>query len=205
MDKWNTLADHQIIQRTIEALKQNGINAELVSNGIEAKKRVFELMPEGAEVMNMTSRTLDAIGVAREITESGKYNSIRNKLSSMDRNTQGMEMQKLGAAPEYVIGSVNAVTKDGNILIVSNTGSQLPAYVYGSAHVIWVVGTQKIVENVDEGMKRIYDYVLGLESERINKVLNIDKGSFVSKILIIKRERKADRITLIFVPEVLGF
>lgn len=205
MDKWNTTADPAVVEKTIGALKANGINAEVVKNGEEAKKRVFELLPEGAEVMTMSSVTLESLGISKEVQESARFNSVKNKLNVMDRETEGLEMQKLGAAPEWAVGSVHGVTQDGHVLIASNTGSQLPAYVYGSSHVIWVVGTQKIVENTDQGMKRIYDYVLPLESDRINKAYNTDKGSFVSKLLIVNREIKPDRITLIFVPEVLGF
>jgi len=72
-------------------------------------------------------------------------------------------------------------------------------------HVIWVVGTQKIVKNVDEGMKRIYEYVLPLESVRLNKAYNISTGSFVSKLLILNREIVPGRITIILVKEKLGF
>jgi hypothetical protein len=155
--------------------------------------------------MTMSSVTLDTIGLAKEINESGKYNSVKAKLMKMDRTTQGLEMQKLGAAPEYVVGSVHAVTQDGKLLIASNTGSQLPAYAFGASHVIWVVGTQKIVKDEEEGKKRIYEYVLPLESERINKLNNITAGSFVSKLLAINRERKPDRLNVIFVKEKLGF
>lgn len=165
MKDWGELASIESIQKTIEALKVNGINAIVVENKEEAKKKVLELLPRGAEVMNMSSVTIDSLGLPKEINESGKYNSIKNKLSKMDLKTQGPEMQKLGAAPEYAVGSVHAVTQDGKVLIASNTGSQLPAYVYASSRVIWVVGTQKIVANLDEGIKRIYDYVLPLESE----------------------------------------
>ena len=122
----------------------------------------------------------------------------------MDRNTQGLEMQRLGAAPEFVIGSVHAVTQDGKVMIASNSGSQLPAHAYGSSNVIWVVGIQKIVKNIDEGFKRIYEHSLPLESERARKAYNMP-GSFVSKILIINKEIKPGRITIIFVPEILGF
>ncbi len=204
-DKWKSIPSDEVLQKTVEALRANGINAEVVSDGKEAKEKVLSMLPEGAEIMNMTSRTLDTIGVADEIVDSGKYNSVRNQLTKMDRTTQSLEMQKLGAAPEYTDGSVHAVSEDGKVLIASNTGSQLPAYVYGSPHVIWVVGAQKIVENIDEGMKRIYDYILPLESVRLNKAYNINTGSFVSKLLIINREFVKDRVTLILVKEVLGF
>ena len=152
----------------------------------------------------MTSVTLDKIGISKEINESGNYNSVRKKLMTMDRKTQGKEMQKLGAAPEYAIGSVHAVTEDGKILVASNSGSQLPAYVYSSNNVIFVVGTQKIVKNLNDAFKRIYEYTLPLESERAKKAYGVP-GSFVSKILIINREINPGRIKLIFVNEVLGF
>jgi len=112
-------------------------------------------------------------------------------------------MQKLGAAPEYAVGSVHAVTEDGKVIIASNTGSQLPAYAYGSAHVIWVVGTQKIVANLEQGLKRIYEYVLPLESERLKKVYGVESN--VSKLLIINKEIAPNRLTLILVKQKLGF
>jgi len=205
MKNWDELADPESIARAVESLKTNGINAVVVENSKDAKKKVLELLPQESEVMTMSSVTLDTIGLAKEINESGKYNSVKARLMKMDRTTQGLEMQKLGVAPEYAIGSVHAATQDGKLLIASNTGSQLPAYAYGASHVIWVVGTQKIVENEESGKKRIYDYVLPLESARINKVFNTTAGSFVSKLLIINRERKTDRLTVIFVKEKLGF
>lgn len=202
---WDAIPADDVIEKTIAALKANNIDAEVVETGEDAKNRVIELLPKGVEVMNMTSVTLEAISVAKEINESGNYRSVRNELAKMNRETQSPEMQKLGAAPEWTVGSVHAVTEDGKVLIASNTGSQLPAYVYGSPHVIWVVGAQKIVKDVDVGMKRIYDYILPLESVRLNKAYNINTGSFVSKLLIVNREFIPKRITLILVKEKLGF
>ncbi len=204
MDKWTRIPEESIIKETVEALKANGIESLIVENGEKAKEKVLELIPEGSEVMTMTSMTLESIGIPTIINESGKYNSIRSKLNSLDRATQSLEMQKLGAAPEYVVGSVHAVTEDGKILIASFTGSQLPAYAYGSSHVIWVIGAQKIVKNFDEGLKRIYEHVLLLESERVKKI-NMMPKSAVNKLLVINKEFKQNRITLIIVKRVLGF
>ena len=204
MSKWKTLANSESLEKTIKALRANGINSSVVENGREAKEKVLEIIPEGAEVMNMTSVTDDLIGLSAEINESGKYDSVKNKLMSMDRATQSLEMQKTGAAPEWSVGSVHAVTEDGSVIIASNTGSQLPGYSYGSSNVVWIVGTHKIVKNLDEGMKRIYDYVLPLEADRARKAYGVD-GSNVSKLLIINRETVKDRINLIFVKEALGF
>ncbi len=202
--KWGKLATDESISKAKEALSQNGFEVEVVETGKAAKEKVLELLPKGAEVMTMTSVTLEALGVLPEINESGNYDSVRAKLNSMDRTTQGPEMQRLGAAPEWTVGSVHAVTEDGKVMVASNTGSQLGPYAYGSGHVIWVIGTQKIVEDLDSGFKRIYEYTLPLESERARKAYGLD-GSFVSKLLIFNREVKPGRITIIFVRENLGF
>ena len=154
--------------------------------------------------MTMTSETLRETGIEELVNVSGEYQSLKNQLYSMDRATQSREMQTLGAAPEYAIGSVHAVTTHGELIIASNSGSQLPAYAYGADHVIWVVGSQKIVNDISEGMKRIEDYVLPLESERARKAYGVP-GSNISKLLIIKREVNPTRATVIIVKELLGY
>ncbi len=201
---WNKLANKEEVAKTIAALKENGIDAIFVQSEAEAKEKALALIPKDKEVMTMTSVTLDTLGITQEINESGNYNSVRTKLNSMNRETQSLEMQQLGAAPEYTIGSVHAVTQTGHVLIASNTGSQLPAYAYGSTHVIWVVGAQKIVKDTDAGMKRVYDYVLPLESDRAHKAYGMP-GSNVSKLLIINKEVSPGRITMIIVNQSLGF
>lgn len=203
MKNWTEIPDQKIIGKTIAVLKANGINVFFVENKKEAKEKVLEIIPKGAEVMTMTSVTLDSIGIPKEINKSGNFNSVRNKLNSMDRKIKSREMQVMGASPEYVLGSVHAVTEDGKILIASNTGSQLSAYVYGSDHVIWVIGAQKIVKDLDMAMKRLYEHTLPLESDRLKKLYGIPSN--VSKLLIINKEVKQGRITVIIVKKVLGF
>jgi hypothetical protein len=151
----------------------------------------------------MTSQTLEVIGVDKEINESGKYNAIRPKLFAMDRNTKAREMAKLGAAPDWVVASVHAVTEDGHLLIASNTGSQLSAEAYAAGKIVFVVGAQKIVKNTEDGIKRIYEYCLPLEDERARKAYGMP--SAVNKILIINKEFMPERITVILVKEKLGF
>ena len=203
MKSFNELADDQTITSTIQALKTNGIEAIVAENGTAARTKVLEMLPKGAEVMNMSSVTLETLGIDREINESGNYDAVKTKLMKMDRQTQAIEMQKLGAAPMWAVGSVHTVTEDGKVLIASNTGSQLPSYAYASAHIIWIVGTQKIVKNLDEGMKRIYEYIVPLEEKHMKKLYNV--GTNVSKILIVNKEIVPGRITIIFVKEKLGY
>src|SRR3990167_2347133 len=202
-EKYGKLANEKAIQKTAHALRSNNFKVEVVENREEAKKKVLELIPHGAEVFTMTSQTLKDIGADKEINESGKYNAIRPKLFAMDRNTQAREMAKLGAAPDWVVSSVHAVTEDGHLLIASNSGSQLSAEAYAGGKVIFVVGTQKIVKDTQEGLRRIYEYTLPLEDERAQKAYGM--RSNVSKILIINKEIMPEKIKVILVKEKLGF
>lgn len=205
--KHTQLAPQETISKTIASLKKNGITAEIVQTAEEAKKKISELIPQQAEVMTMTSITLAETGIEELINNSGNYTSVKEKLSSMSRETQNKQMQEIGAAPEWAIGSVHAVTEDGKVVIASNTGSQLPAYLYGSPHVIWVVGTQKIVKDLDEAMQRLNEHVIPLESERARQAYGLpeDWNSYDSKVAIVQREVNPDRIHLIFVNQQLGF
>ena len=95
------------------------------------------------------------------------------------------------------------MTEDGQVLIASNTGSQLGPYAAGAGKVIWVVGAQKIVKDLDEGMKRIYQYDLPLEIEHMRQLYDASTG--VNKVLIVNHEIRPNRITMIIVKEELGF
>lgn len=195
------VSDEQL-EKVMAALRVNGIDAVVVDSGVAAKEYVQSLIPKGAEVMTMTSVTLDQTGISDLINKSGEYKANREIMWSQEATLD--EKKRAGNLADWTVGSVHAITEDGQVLIASNTGSQLPAYAYSSDHVVWVVGIQKIVKNLDEGMKRIYEYVLPLESERARKAYGV-AGSYVSKLLVFNREPRLGRITVLFVKEVLGY
>jgi hypothetical protein len=196
-------ASHERLTKAAAALEANNIAAFVVASHDAARAKIHELIPKGAEVFTSTSRTLDDLGIAAELNEAGHHDAVRPKLLKMDRNTQRHEMRELGARPAYIIGSVHAVTEDGVVLAASMSGSQLGPYASGSAHVIWVVGAQKVVKSVEEGLQRIEEYSLPKEDERMRGVYGM--GSAIGKILIVKREVAPGRSTVIFLDEVIGF
>ena len=201
--QFSTLAAEARVARTARALEANGINVLRARDAAEAKQIVLDLIPEGSEVHHGASETLAATGITDEIEQSGRYEPIRPRIWSMDRKTQADEIRRLGASPEFMLGSVQAVTEDGSLLAASNSGSQLGPYVSGAGRVILVVGTQKIVSDLDEGMRRIDEYALPLEDARAQAAYGVH--SAVSKVVIINREVVPGRITVVLVDENLGF
>jgi len=200
---FSELASDERIASAAAALERNGVRAVVVATGGEARSLVRSLLVEGAEVFNNTSRTLETLGVAEDIERSGRYQSLRLRLYQMDREMQQHEMRMLAAAPEYVVGSVHAVTEDGSLLIASASGSQLGPLVSGAEHVILVIGGQKIVADLDTGLRRIYEYCLPLEDERARRAYGVPSG--VNNILVINRVLAPGRVTAILVRERLGF
>jgi hypothetical protein len=191
------------IERTVAALIANGFDAAIAATGAEARQRVLELLPEGAEVFNATSQTLQAIGLVDDIEQSGRYQAMRARMYTMDRAFYAREIRKLAAAPDYYVGSVHAVTEEGMLMVASFTGSQLGPLASGAGKVILVVGAQKLVVDRDAGFRRIFEYAYPLEDDRLRRTSGIASG--VSNILVINKVVAADRVSVILVMERLGF
>lgn len=201
--RYAIIAPDAVLERTAAALEKNGMRAMIVDTAEQARQTVLDLVPNGAHVYTTTSRTLDDTGITSLLNDSEHYQSIRKRVLKMDRATEMREIRKLQTTHDFVVGSVHAVTETGNVLIASGSGSQLPTYAYGGEKVIWVVGAQKIVKDVEEGLDRLEQYSLPLESERMQALMG--RNSSLDKILIVKKEGTAGRITVVLVKENLGF
>ena len=201
--RYGTVADETRVTRAAAALERNGITVLRAANAAEAKRIVLALIPEGSHVHHGASQTLDVSGISDEIDKSGRYDPVRPRMFSMDRHTQADEIRHISASPDVMLGSVHAVTESGSLVTASFGGSQLGPYVSGAGRVILVVGTQKIVSDLEEGLRRIDEYAFPLEDARAQAAYGIHSG--VSKVLIINREIVPGRITVVFVDEALGF
>jgi hypothetical protein len=194
-------ADRSRLERVAAALTARGFQAQVADSAADARELALAGIPEGAEVHIALSETMRELGLTDEVEESGRYESVRSRLRALDRQTQGREMRKLGAAPDYMLGSAAAVTDGGEILVASGSGSQLGAYAYAAGKLILVVGHQKLVGDVDEGLRRIREYSLPREFERMQSLGH--PGSALGKTLIMQMELSG-RTRVILVPETLG-
>src|SRR5262249_27317411 len=156
----------------------------------------------GAAVYASPSRTLEVIGLSKQIEQANRFQSVRAQLSTLDDVTRRNQMRKLVTAPDVLVGSIHAITEEGEVLIASASGSQLGAAACGADTVIWVVGTQKLVRTLSDGLRRIREYSLPLESERAQQVYG--KTSAINKLLTINAEHEPGRITMVLVKQQLG-
>jgi len=201
--RFATLADEERLARATAALEANGMTVLRATDAEDAKRIVLGLLPEGAEVHHGASKTLEVTGITAELEQSRRYEPLRPRIWSMDRATQADEIRRLSAAPAVMLGSVHAVTETGSLMAASSSGSQLAPYAAGAGRVIFVVGGQKVVADLDEGLRRIQEYAFPLEDARALEAYGVHSG--INKVLIINREVVPGRITVVLVDEVLGF
>lgn len=195
-------ASEETLQRVAEKLKGRNIESLVVTNGDEARAVVLARLPKGAEVHSGKSKTLQDAGILDAIHNLTEYDALRPRMMKMDRQTQMREIRKLAAGPDFMLGSVQAVTEEGVLVAASATGSQLGPYAGTAGKVILVVGSQKIVPDLETGLRRMREYVLPWEDAQVRKV--VSTGSFVGKTLIIEREWINGRLTVILVRQPIG-
>ena len=152
--------------------------------------------------MTNTSVTLQETGIADAINDSGTYEAARNKMLALDFATQAQEMKAIGGQPDYALGSVHAVTRDGTLVIASASGSQLASYAWGAANVIFVVGAQKLVPTLEAAHQRIYQHSLVLEDARAQAAYG--QHSFVGKVLEMHQELPG-RVHIVLTRQPVGF
>jgi acyl-CoA hydrolase len=201
-DRFTALPDDQTLAATVVALEEHGFSVEVVDNLDAAREAVLARIPRGSSVMTNTSMTLEETGIAGAINDGGPYESARNAMFALDFATQAQEMKAIGGQPDYALGSVHAVSRDGTLVIASASGSQLASYAWGAASVIFVVGAQKLVPNLEAARERIYQHSLVLEDARAQAAYG--QHSSVGKILEIHQELPG-RIHIVLIRQQVGF
>ncbi|MBI2110786.1 lactate utilization protein [Candidatus Woesearchaeota archaeon] len=203
-EKWNKLPDKKVIQETINALQASGPVVYLVNDKKAALEKIKEMIPKGSEVMTGSSTTLNEIGFTDFLKskEHGWKNLHEEILNEKDQSRQ-IDLRRKATTAEYFLGSLNAISKNGELVACDASGSRVGAYHFAAKHLILVAGVQKITNSLEEAMQRVREYAFPLENERAKKAYGMP--SSISKWVILEKEIFPKRITLILVNEKLGF
>ena len=196
------LATEDAIAAVVAALGHNHIATIVVDTPEEARERVLELVPEGSEVHWAKSKTLEDLGLPETFLDAAQFDPVRPKYITLDRRTQNREIRKLSSAPDIMLGSVQAVTLDGALVTASYSGSQIGPYAAGAGKVILVVGSQKIVPDLEAAIRRVRETVQPYENERLQAQMG--RPTHLAKLLVTFMEPLPGRTTVILVREPTG-
>jgi hypothetical protein len=210
------------ILKTIENLKKNNMKPYFVETKEEALALVKDLLSSGESISHGGSETLKQIG-AIDLFKSGDYYYI-------DRS--GLEGEELRQAYIRAFGcdtyitSTNAITENGELYNVDGNSNRVACIVYGPKQVIVVAGVNKVVENINEAIKRVKEKSAPPNTKRLNcktpcavtgKCISLnDENSMICdgcqseqriccNYVVSAKQRHKDRIKVILVNEVLGY
>jgi hypothetical protein len=183
-------------------LRDRNFEVLIVDTAADAKAALMERIPTGSQVHSGKSKTLEDAGVFEELMESDRYDFIRRRTLKMDRRTQGDQIRKLSASPDIMLGSVQAITEAGQLLFASASGSQVGPLGSGAGKLILVIGSQKIVPDLESALRRIREHVVPYEDARLREQLGL--GTKLTRILIIEQDYSPGRTTIVLVRNPLG-
>ncbi len=201
---WNRMPEQHTVDRTIAALKERNFNPLLVLDRETALNTLQEMLPEECEVMTGASTTLEEIGFIEILSgEQHPWHNWKTRILHEEDKVKQYDLRRLSTTSQYFVGSVQAITEAGVVLGCDATGSRQGGYVYGARKVVWVVGLNKIVADLDSAFRRLWEHCMPLEDARIKRMGG--SGTSVGKVVIYEKELIPDRITTILVAEALGY
>lgn len=142
----------EIATYMIEVLKYKGFDTYYAKNLQEAKERVLAIIPENVSIGLGGSVTIDKMNIL-DTLRSNKYRLIDRYQECS--HEQHVKFYKDALQADYFLTGANAITKTGEIVCTDCSGNRVAAMIFGPEKVIVVVGVNKLVENLDEALKRI--------------------------------------------------
>ncbi len=203
---YTKLASPDSVKKTIDGLIARRFKTVAVNTGKEALEEIKKMIPAGASVMNGSSVTLEEIGFVDHLKAgSHPWNNLHESVLKEGDKAKRDSLRKHAVVSDYYLGSVHALTEGGEMIIGSNTGSQLPHLVYTSQNLILVVGSQKVVGNLGDAFDRLEKHVIPLENEHMKSLYGA--GTQHNKTVVLHGESSmmGRNVTVLLVKEKLGF
>tara|TARA_B100001765_G_scaffold151117_1_gene97023 strand:- start:62 stop:679 length:618 start_codon:yes stop_codon:yes gene_type:complete len=203
-ERTSDVTTNDVLIQTSLALTQRNIHTSIAENAADAKQLLIDLIPRNSEVYVSTSETLDSIGYTEHISQSNNYKSLNELVTAeTDLDTQKDVRRRVTTIADYFVGSVQAISASGEVIIASGSGSQIAAYVYGAKKVFWVAGIQKICQDLPSAIERVRGYTLEKHDQWLEGYGR--SAAPVGKLLIFEHEQVKERVHMILVKETLGW
>jgi hypothetical protein len=202
------------MEALLKKLRSNGMDACYFKKSDDAKAYILNMIPQTATV---------GIGGSVTVREMGLLDALaRRKTQYFDhwetglRKDEVMAVKRKQVASEYFLTSTNALTRDGKLVNIDNTGNRVSAMIFGPKHVIVVAGKNKIVDDVSGAIQRIKKEVVPKNTSRRGDDTPCAKGKPCTDCnsadrlcrvtsIIEKKTKGVETLTVILVEESLGY
>jgi len=212
MTNGNVIKANEIIgSDVVKALERRGFEAEYVSTGAEALKRILEIIPADASVGIPGTVTIREIGALDALKERGNviYQHWGEMTPAETREARFKENEA-----DVFLTSANALTRDGQIINIDGTGNRVAGMAWGNGLVLFVIGINKLAFNLDDGIKRAHSATIPNAVRQKVETACVKAGHCVNclnddsmcrAILILNQAVKGRKYHVIIVGENLGY
>ena len=198
-----------LAQKVIKGLESRNISGYYACNKEEARQAALSLIPQGSSI---------GMGGCMSAVETGLVDSLKNgSYDFIDRALfdDARDAARLTFDADVFLTSANAMTEDGIIVNIDGTSNRVSAIAYGPKKVIFIVGMNKICDDIDGACKRARSVAAPINAQRFGLSAPCSKtGSCMNckspdticcNFLITRFSRQKDRMHVILVNDDLGF
>jgi len=156
----------KILENAAEALKKNGFETAVFSDGASAAAHVLQLVGSGKTVGMGGTMTVEELGLSERLA------AARNEIVTHRPGMEAAERRRVfrqAQAADFYIASPQAVTRDGKMIFVDGVGNRVSAVSYGPGRVILLAGRNKLVRDTDEGLWRMRNIAALANNIRLKK------------------------------------
>ena len=178
----------------------------------DCTQAILKEMPEGSVI---------GWGGSESVKESGLMDAIHNgHYELIDRSSaktpeESRQLYAKTVLADYYLMSTNAITLDGELINIDGNGNRVACLIQGPAHVILVVGMNKVVTDVESGIARVRNMASPANAIRLNRNLAcaatgvchdcLSPECFCNQLVITRRSMHNGRIKVYLVGEELGY
>ena len=198
-----------LAQTVIKGLQSRNMSGYYAASREEALSIALSLIPEGSTATMGGGVSVHEIGLV-DALKNGNYSFI-----DRDDYADKREAALLAYDADVFLASCNAVTSDGVLVNIDGNSNRVSAIAHGPKKVIFIVGMNKVCDDVDGAMKRARNVAAVTNAQRFNISTPCSKtgtcmnckspDTICCQFLITRYSRHAGRIHVILVNDTLGF
>ena len=196
----------------INHLERHGMEGYFCETSADAVELVRTLVPQGASIAWGGTKTFEETGV-KAMLEAGNFRMLDRTKAATPEEQRAIYLQHFDS--DYFFMSANAITRKGELVNIDGNSNRLACLLFGPREVYVLVGMNKVVEDVDAGIKRIHTMACPPNAARLHTDTPCERTGMCGNchedncmccnIVVTRHSRYAGRIKVILIAENLGF
>ena len=144
--------NEQLAQTIIKNLKRRHIEGFYCATAEETVKKVSELIADGSSVTWGGTMTVRDLGIPQYLKDRGTLEVLDRDMAETPEEKQAIYLKAFSA--DVYLSSANAISEDGVIVNIDGNGNRVAAITWGPNKVIFVIGLNKVTQNVEAALAR---------------------------------------------------